>query len=99
MNQKLAEFKLDLPWIEILDSVNKEAPLAPELAVQMLSQEQRRENQLKNNKKLPQVSATEDPVLNDFKRELSFHRQAQAAVIEVIPKLKALGLPTKRYVL
>lgn len=79
-----------------MDCTNKEAPLAPELAVQMLSQEQKRKNQLENNKKLPQLSASEDPVLNDFKRELSFHRQAQAAVVEAIPKLKALGLSTKR---
>lgn len=96
MKQKLTELKLDLPWIETLDCINKEAPLAPELAVQMLSQEQKRKNQLENNKKLPQVTASEDPVLNDFKREMSFHRQAQAAVVECIPKLKAVGLPTKR---
>lgn len=85
-----------MPWIERLDCINKQAPLAPELAAQMLSEEQKRENQLKNNKKLPQFLPTDDPVLNDFKREMGFHRQAQAAVVEAVPKLKALGLPTMR---
>ncbi len=32
LKQKLDVFKLDLPWIETLDLVNKPAPLAPELA-------------------------------------------------------------------
>ncbi|KAF2895424.1 hypothetical protein ILUMI_10752 [Ignelater luminosus] len=96
LRQKLQEFKLDLPWIEILDCVNKQAPLAPELAAQMLEQEQKRENQLKNNKKLPQVSPSEDPVLNDFKREMMFYRQAQASVLDAIPKIKSMGISTKR---
>lgn len=63
----------------------------------MISEEHKRENQLKNNKKLPQFKPADDPVLNDFKRETLFYRQAQGAVIEVIPKLKAMGIPTKRY--
>lgn len=88
--------KLKYSWIETLDCVNKQAPLAPELAAKMISEEHKRENQLKNNKKLPQISPTEDPVLNDFKRETLFYRQAQAAVMEVIPKLNAMGIPTKR---
>lgn len=86
-----------MPWIELLDCVNKQAPLAPELAAQMLTQEQKRENQLKNNKKLPQYTPSEDPVLNDFKREMLFHRQAQAAVTDAIPKLKVMGIATQRY--
>lgn len=65
----------------------------------MLEQEQKRENQLKNNKKLPQIAASEDPVLNDFKREMLFYRQAQASVLDAIPKLKSMGIPTKRFVL
>lgn len=63
----------------------------------MISEQHKRENQLKNNKKLPQFSPTEDPVLNDFKRETMFYRQAQAAVIEAIPKLQAMGISIKRY--
>lgn len=88
---------MDLAWIETLECINNQAPLAPELAAKMISEKKKRENQLKNNKKLPQVSPTEDPVLNDFTREIMFHRQAQAAVIEVFPKLKELGILTKRY--
>lgn len=87
---------LGLPWLELLDCISKQAPLAPELAAQIQEQEDRRQKQLKNNKKLPQVAPSEDPVLNDFKREMSFHRQAQTAVLEVIPKLKSLGIKTKR---
>lgn len=76
--------------------MNKQAPLAPELAAQLLTQEQKRENELKNNKKLPQFKPSEDPVLNDFKREMMFLRQAQAAVMDAIPRLQALGIATKR---
>lgn len=96
LKQKLEEIKLDLPWIEKLDCVNGEAALAPELAAQLLAHEQKRENQLKNNKKLQQFKPSEDPVLNDFKREMSFHRQAQAAILDAIPNLKKLGWRTKR---
>lgn len=97
LKQKLEEFRLKLPWIEYVDCINKQAPLAPELAAQMLTQEQKRENQLKNNKKLLQYAPSEDPVLNDFKREMMFHRQAQAAVTDAIPRLRAMGIATKRY--
>jgi len=96
LKNKLEEIKLELPWIERLDCVNVEAALAPELAAQMLAHEQKRQNELKNNKKLQQFKPSDDPVLNDFKREMAFYRQAQAAVLDAIPKLKAFGLPTKR---
>lgn len=88
--------KLNLPWIETLDLLNEPAPLAPELAVQMKSQEDKRVNAMKNNKKLAQFETADDPVLNDFKREMLFHRQAQAAVLEGFAKLKQLGIPTIR---
>ncbi|XP_074642843.1 putative rRNA-processing protein EBP2 [Tubulanus polymorphus] len=38
----------------------------------------------------------DDIVHNDFKRELLFYRQAQASVLEAIPRLKSLGILTKR---
>jgi len=63
MREKLAEIKLNLPWIERLDLVNAPAPLAPELALQMQEQEVRRAKQLKGNKKLPQYDPSEDPIL------------------------------------
>lgn len=96
MKQILKKIKLDLPWIETLDVVNAPAPLAPELALQMHEQEERRAKQLQGNRKLQQLKPTEDPVINDFKRETMFHRQAQAAVMFSIPRLKKMGIPTVR---
>ncbi|XP_018405436.1 PREDICTED: probable rRNA-processing protein EBP2 homolog [Cyphomyrmex costatus] len=96
MKQKLNEIKLNLPWVERLDMVNALAPLAPELALQMQEQEVRRAKQLQGNRKLPQYEPSEDPVLNDFRRENMFHRQAQGAVMEGINKLKKLGILTSR---
>lgn len=96
MKEKLDDMILELPWIERLDMTNDLAPLAPELAVQIERHEQKRENLFKGNKKIPYVAPAVDPVLNDFKREILFHRQAQAAVIDGIAKLKELGIATKR---
>lgn len=87
---------LELPWIERLDMTNDLAPLAPELSMQIERHEQKRENMFKGNKKIPYVTPEADPVLNDFKREILFHRQAQAAVTDGIVKLKEFGIPTKR---
>ncbi|KAK0087100.1 hypothetical protein PV325_001769 [Microctonus aethiopoides] len=91
MKKKLNEIKLKLPWIERLDIVNAPAPLAPELALQIQDQKDRRTNQMKGNKKLPQYKPGEDPIVNDFKRETNLHRQAQAAVMDGIARLKKLG--------
>ncbi|KAG5347539.1 EBP2 protein, partial [Acromyrmex charruanus] len=96
MKQKLDEIKLNLPWIERLDMVNALAPLAPELALQMQEQEVRRAKQLRGNRKLPQYKPSEDPVLNDFRRENTFHRQAQGAVMAGINRLKMLGTSISR---
>ncbi|CRK93090.1 CLUMA_CG006474, isoform A, partial [Clunio marinus] len=96
MKEKLDDLILELPWIERLDMTNDLAPLAPELAIQMERHEQKRENLFKGNKKIPYVAPEIDPVLNDFKREILFHRQAQAAVTDGIAKLKELGISTKR---
>ncbi|XP_058790401.1 probable rRNA-processing protein EBP2 homolog [Phymastichus coffea] len=96
LNQILKDFTVKLPWIEKLILTNTPAPLAPELALQMIEQTDRRARQLQGNKKLPQFTPTDDPVLNDFKRETMFHRQAQSAVIEGIARLKALNISTKR---
>lgn len=93
---KHEEIELKLPWIERLDMYNDLAPLAPELALQLERHEQKRANQFKGNAKIPYVRPEEDPVLNDFKREMLFHRQAQAAVVEGIRRLHELNIPTKR---
>lgn len=96
MKEKLDEIMLELPWVERLDMTNDLAPLAPELSVQMERHEQKRENLFKGNKKIPYVAPEVDPVLNDFKREIIFYRQAQTAVMDGIEKLKEYNIPTKR---
>ncbi|XP_055849172.1 probable rRNA-processing protein EBP2 homolog [Episyrphus balteatus] len=96
MAAKLDEMKQDLPWLERMDLVNDLAPLAPELAIQLEKHEQKRASVFKGNAKIPYLRPEEDPVLNDFKREMLFHRQAQSAVIEGIKKLHELGIVTRR---
>lgn len=96
LQQKTEEFKLNLPWIERLDLTNGLAPIAPELVVQLEKHEQKRASLFAGNAKIQSFTPDEDPVLNDFKREMTFHRQAQAAVIDGIQRLHELGLPTKR---
>jgi rRNA-processing protein EBP2 len=96
MKEKLQEIYLTLPWIERLDMTNDLAPLAPELAVQIERQEQKRASLFKGNQKLPYVAPSKDAVLNDFKREILFYRQAQQAAQEGIKKLQEAGVSTKR---
>ncbi|XP_054275073.1 probable rRNA-processing protein EBP2 homolog [Macrosteles quadrilineatus] len=84
LRQKLQEIKKDLNWFERLDLVCKPAPLAPEIAVQIEEQETQ------------SLSSGKNLALNEFKRETTFHRQAQAAVLEGLARLKALGVVTKR---
>lgn len=87
---------MKLPWIERLDLVNEPAPLAPEQAIQMQKYEQKRASLFAGNAKIKSFTPDEDPVLNDFRREMTFHRQAQAAAVEGIKRLHALKVPTKR---
>ncbi|PSN52707.1 putative rRNA-processing protein EBP2 [Blattella germanica] len=100
LKRKLSDIQLKHDWIERLDLVNAPAPLAPELAFKLQEEELQNEAKLsksKKKKKKPAVAAVSgDPVLNEFQRETLFHRQAQAAVLAGIPKLKALGVKTKR---
>ncbi|XP_030034641.2 probable rRNA-processing protein EBP2 homolog [Manduca sexta] len=96
LKSKLTEFKLKLPWVETLDLVTTVAPMAPDVALQIQETVQRRKNIKENSKGAKVYDPAEDPVLNEFKRENLIHRQAQAAVLEGIKKLKELGLPTRR---
>ncbi|CAH2107686.1 unnamed protein product [Euphydryas editha] len=96
LKAKLKEFELKLPWIETLDLVTTVAPLAPDVALQMQQTAQRRKNITENTKGKVEYDPTQDPVLNEFKRENLIHRQAQAAVIDGIKRLKELNIPTKR---
>lgn len=76
--------------------VNALAPLAPEQAVQLEIHEQKRASLFAGNAKIKSFAPDEDPVLNDFRREMIFHRQAQAAAVDGIKRLHTLGLSTKR---
>jgi len=84
LKQKLQDIKKDLKWFERLDLVCEPAPLAPEIAVQLEEQETQ------------SLTSGKNLALNEFKRETTFHRQAQAAVLEGLARLKALGVVTKR---
>lgn len=92
MKQKLAEMKSSLPWVERLDLVNAPAPMAPELAYKEDLHSKERTNQLRG----AGVSLEKDVVHNDFKREMLFYRQAQAAVLEGLPRLKSMNVVTQR---
>ncbi|XP_032511511.2 probable rRNA-processing protein EBP2 homolog [Danaus plexippus] len=96
LKAKLKEFELKLPWVETLELVNSVAPMAPDVALQMQQTAQRRKNIKENTKGNVLYDPSQDPVLNEFKRENLIHRQAQAAVIEGIKRLKDLNIPTKR---
>ncbi|XP_065082406.1 probable rRNA-processing protein EBP2 homolog [Ochlerotatus camptorhynchus] len=96
LKSALESMILKAPWVERLDLVNELAPITPELAIQIEKHEQKRENQFKGNKKIPYVVPGQDAVLNDFKREILFHRQAQAAAVEGIKRLHDMGIVTKR---
>jgi len=94
MKQKLSEIQKDMPWIERLDLVNAPAPLAPELAFKEDLHGKERATKLQQEK--AGVALEDDIVHNDFKREMLFYRQAQAAVLEAIPRLHSMNVKTKR---
>ncbi|CAH2232447.1 jg19380 [Pararge aegeria aegeria] len=96
LRAKLKEFELKLPWLETVDLVTTVAPMAPDIALQMQQTAQRRKNVVENIKGNKLYDPTEDPVLNEFKRENLIHRQAQAAVVDGIKRLQELNIPTKR---
>ncbi|XP_004647650.1 probable rRNA-processing protein EBP2 [Octodon degus] len=80
LKQCLAEFERDLDWVERLD-----VTLGPVPDV---------------NGPEPAAPQNEDQKAvnpeNDFQREMSFYRQAQAAVLAALPRLHQLKVPTKR---
>jgi len=92
MRQKLEGMKNKLTWIERLDLTNAPAPLAPELAYKADLHGKERTNRAKQDGK----KLEEDVVHNDFKREMLFYRQAQAAVLEAIPRLQSMQVATRR---
>jgi len=94
LEKKLLDIKQFTPWIERLDMINAPAPLAPELAYQEEEHAKIRKNTMAQAKDETQLD--DDPIHNDFKREMMFYRQAQAAVLEAIPRLNSMNIPTRR---
>jgi len=90
LKQRLSDIQQSLKWVERLDLTTGLAAVAPEMAVYIAE----REDESQTSK--PKLSKSLDPTLDDFKREMNFHRQAQAAVLEGIPRLHNLGVRTKR---
>ncbi|XP_022097234.1 probable rRNA-processing protein EBP2 [Acanthaster planci] len=83
ITEALAELQQDLPWVERLDIVNEE------VGKRAADEEEEEQEELKR-------ATSADDVHNDFKREMKFYRQGQAAVLEAVPRLQKLGFCTKR---
>ncbi|KAG7481581.1 hypothetical protein MATL_G00068080 [Megalops atlanticus] len=80
LKQCLVDFRRNLPWVERLDLSNR--PAADIVA-----------------KAEGKVTAEDSDAINaedDFQREMYFYRQAQAAVLEALPRLHKLKIATKR---
>lgn len=80
LKQCLADILKTLPWVERLDLTNAPAEDVVAQAEAKL------------------MAKTIEPVdaNNDFQREMFFYRQAQATVLEAMPRLKKLNIFTKR---
>lgn len=93
LKAKLTELQAEqsVPWIERLDLVNGPLEQSEDLT------EKYGDLTLKvSTDGVVAGSEREDQAQHDFKREMLFYRQAQAAILSGIPKLKKLGLKTKR---
>lgn len=77
----LEELKSDLAWKERLDMSVEPLPPPRPMADQLGDDPD---------------DLTGEGVHDDFKREMYFYRQAQAAVFHGLPKMKVAGIPTKR---
>ncbi|XP_078574836.1 putative rRNA-processing protein EBP2 [Branchiostoma floridae x Branchiostoma japonicum] len=84
LKQKLADFRQDLDWLERLDVTTDPAPMPAAMA------------EVANIEAAKGTTARDMDVHNDFQREMTFYRQAQAAVISALPRLQKLGVPTTR---
>jgi hypothetical protein len=62
----------------------------------LTSGKQKKKEKEKTKELVAKIDISDDPVHNDFKRELLFYRQAQSAVLEALPRLKSMNIPTKR---
>ncbi|CAH1243880.1 EBNA1BP2 [Branchiostoma lanceolatum] len=84
LKQKLADFRQDLDWLERLDVTTDPAPMPAAMA------------EVANIEAAKGTTGRDLDVHNDFQREMTFYRQAQAAVISALPRLQKLGVPTTR---
>ena len=91
LKAKLEEIKNDYDWIERLDLVNEPLKQSADLTAKYgdISLKINREGVVSGEER-------NDPVQHDFKREMLFYRQAQAAVLEGIPRLKKMKIITRR---
>ncbi|KAI0230752.1 putative rRNA-processing protein EBP2 [Lamellibrachia satsuma] len=81
LTSTLTDLKNDLPWVERMDIVTQPLP-APKPFLDQLGPDP--------------DDLGGDSVHDDFKREMRFYRQAQAAVLEGIERLHSMHIPTKR---
>lgn len=81
LQEMVQEVKSNLPWMEHLDLTVR--PIQPP-------------NPLQEQLGADPDDLSGDEIHNDVKREMKFHRQAQAAVLEGIQRLHRLNVPTKR---
>ncbi|XP_029474016.1 probable rRNA-processing protein EBP2 isoform X1 [Rhinatrema bivittatum] len=80
----LTELKRDLAWVERLDVTTSLTPLlAPVLVGHSQGQ-------------APMTEKSKMDAEDDFQREISFYHQAQATVLQALPRLHRLRIPTKR---
>ncbi|KAG1684825.1 putative rRNA-processing protein EBP2 [Nymphon striatum] len=84
MNQQLEQIKLNMEWTERLDIVSDMAPMGPEIQTLMEKKEDEKSTD------------PDDSNHNEFKLEMKFYRQAQAAVLEGISRLHKKNIATKR---
>ena len=85
MKAKLEESRLKLEWVERLDLTTH----LEGIVANIMEGKEKVEPQYK-------VETPGDQVVDDLQRETVFYRQAQAAIIEGLSRLKAMNIPTKR---
>jgi len=85
LKEKLEESTLKLEWVERLDLTTDLEGIVDNL----MADKEKIEPQYK-------VETPGDKVVDDLLREKLFYRQAQAAIIEGLARLKTLGIPTRR---
>ena len=97
MINKPAPLAPELGNVEKMNEIHLETNINHFLFLSAYQEEQhakRREKLLKGNKHA--MALADDPVHNDFKREMLFYRQGQATVLASLERLRSMNIPTKR---